>query len=408
MASLVRFVHAAQARLDVPASGFYDSLSALPTSARVSLEDATLDAFDRLVEQTRELEADALLLVGNTVRAADRSLRARRRLEEGLARLDDAGIATVIAPGPLDPPATYKMLAMPDSAALLSPRDPRHSIRPTRSEIEFILGSPDQDQFESFEDSADVQIAVVPPDRDAELNAKLGEKAPRRFDPPHDIGRGPGVSYWALGSGLPTTMDVKSGLAHDPGPLSPPSANFSGPCGATLVEIESSGSVRTTAVECSPVRCETISLSLSDIKTVDALAELMLDRLAGMHFREELTVITWRLAGTGPISKQLANPSTWADVIGLADDEAGRSRVHLRHHEPAANGLDDVAAMLNDEFRDLIATTDPDPRDQIDVDSTSLNRLLTAAAETPRTSARIRELGATVFSADCDDLWKVA
>lgn len=407
MASLVRFVHAAQARLDVPVSGFYDTTGTLSSAARVTLEDASLDAFDCLIENTRQAGVDALLLAGNTLRAADRSIRARHHLEQGLARLDEVGIATIIATGPLDPPQAYKLLAMPDSAALLSPRDPRHSIRPQRAEIEFVLGDEGDFETHGLEDRADVQIAVVPPDRDVELIAATGDRGSRRFDPPHDIGRAPGVAYWALGAGIPSSTTLKSGLAHDPGPLCPPSARFTGPCGATLVEIDSNGSVRTTAMPCSPILCETVVLPITGILSLESLAETMQSRLAGIHRGEELTVVTWKLAGHGALSSALRKPSTWADVVSLADDSHG-SRVHLLSFEPAAQAIDDVAAMLAEEFQEIVIADDPDPRDQIDVNSPEIEQLLQAAAVSPITRKRVQELGAAVFSADCDELWKAA
>ena len=391
MTSPVRIIHAAQCRLDVPARGFKD-VSALSGPARVALEDASLDAFDRLIERTRELDADALLLVGNTLRAADKSLRARRRLEQGLERLADADIAAVVVPGPMDPAGTYASLHLPDSAVVLSSRRPSTTIKAGRREAEITLD-------EDARSDADFTVVAVPP---GEESVRPGK--PRKFDP----ARGSGVVYWAMGDGVTTSADMSGGVAHDPGPLSPTGVRTTGVCGAALVEIETDGDVRTRPVPCSPLVCETVEVSVVGVRSLESLAERMADRLPDFRREAELTVVNWDLTGSGPVLTELS-PSRWADLIELVDEEAGRERVHVYDVVADEGEADEIAAMLIDEYTDRISAGDLDPRDEYeDVDSPALEKVLASAAASPRMAERTRRLGAAVFAESCGTLWDAA
>ena len=402
MASSVRIVHAARCRLDVPPAGFGDA-HALPGPARAALEDASLDAFDRLVEEARRLEAHAVLLVGDTVRAADRSLRARRRLENGLARLDEADVACVIAPGPLDPAAFYRGVNLPDTAAVLSDRHPRAAVECGRRRVEFVLHDADD---RAGDDDGVLTMGVVPPS-DEPIDTDPDREGLRRFDPRHDLGRGPGVTYWALGDGAAASADVAEGVAHDPGPLVPTRADADAAGGATLVEIDAGGSVRTRTLECSPVACRTLTLSSSRMKTVEDLAEAMADRLPTAR-DAELTVLTWRLTGGGELAGKLT-PARWREAVELADDRAGRERIHRLKPAAASGEPDEIAAMLSDEFLDRLSQGDLDPRDEAEeVEPGPIQDVLAAAAARPRTAARVTEVGAAVFAAETRPLWDAA
>lgn len=93
------FVHAADLHLDTPFEGVgqrHPDLAAL-------LRDASLAAFDRLVELTLARDAAFLVLAGDLYDGAERGLRAQLRLRDGLARLSDAGVPTFLVHGNHDP-----------------------------------------------------------------------------------------------------------------------------------------------------------------------------------------------------------------------------------------------------------------------------------------------------------------
>lgn len=93
------FVHAADLHLDTP----FEGVRAHSPQMAELLRDASLDAFDRLVELTLERQAAFLAIAGDVYDGAERGLRAQLRFRDGLARLSEAGIATFVVHGNHDP-----------------------------------------------------------------------------------------------------------------------------------------------------------------------------------------------------------------------------------------------------------------------------------------------------------------
>lgn len=103
-----RFIHAANIRLDVPVSVHLSEQ--LTDELRHCLEDATLTAFDSVIDNCLSRKVDYLLLSGNVFLEADRSLRARLKLLEGFRRLAAASIPVFVLPGDADPPEAWRAI----------------------------------------------------------------------------------------------------------------------------------------------------------------------------------------------------------------------------------------------------------------------------------------------------------
>jgi hypothetical protein len=103
-----RFIHAANVRLDVPVS--VQTTEKLTDELRFAFEDATLYAFDEVIEACIKRDVDFLLLSGNIFIEADRSLRARLRLLKGFNRLDEQNIHVFVLPGDADPPEAWRAI----------------------------------------------------------------------------------------------------------------------------------------------------------------------------------------------------------------------------------------------------------------------------------------------------------
>lgn len=93
------FVHAADLHLDTPFTGIHADT---PQMADL-LRDASLDALDRLVEVALDRDAAFVVLAGDIYDGSERGLRAQLRFRAALARLAEAGIATVVVHGNHDP-----------------------------------------------------------------------------------------------------------------------------------------------------------------------------------------------------------------------------------------------------------------------------------------------------------------
>ena len=89
------FVHAADLHLDTPFKGIG---STAPFVAE-QLREASLAAFDSLVELCLERRAAFLVVAGDVYDGPERGLRAQLRFRDGLARLSDAGISSFVVHG---------------------------------------------------------------------------------------------------------------------------------------------------------------------------------------------------------------------------------------------------------------------------------------------------------------------
>ncbi len=102
-----RFIHAADLHLDSPFAG----LGALREGLDEILRDASLDAWDALVQRCIDEDVEFLLLAGDLFDRGEGSVRGRARLRDGVARLHEADIRTFVVAGNHDALSTPSPLA---------------------------------------------------------------------------------------------------------------------------------------------------------------------------------------------------------------------------------------------------------------------------------------------------------
>ncbi len=118
-----RFIHAANIRLDVPVS--VQTAESLTDELRFAFEDATLHAFEEVIEASIRHDVDFLLLSGNVFVEADRSLRARLTLLKGVRRLAEHNIQVFVLPGDSDPPEAWRAIPeMPENVIICYSSNP--------------------------------------------------------------------------------------------------------------------------------------------------------------------------------------------------------------------------------------------------------------------------------------------
>ncbi|MGM0899335.1 MAG: metallophosphoesterase family protein [Bacillota bacterium] len=91
----IRFIHSADLHLGSPFSG----MKGLGSEQWKKLQNSTFAAFERLISYTLETRPDFLLIVGDVYDGEDRNLRAQHRLQQGMERLDEAGIPVFLSHG---------------------------------------------------------------------------------------------------------------------------------------------------------------------------------------------------------------------------------------------------------------------------------------------------------------------
>lgn len=99
MPASFRFIHAADLHLDTP----FEGVAKPASEVGVALREASLQAWDRLVQLALDEEVLFVLLAGDIYDGAERDIRAQMRFVKGLKRLDQAGILTFIVHGNHDP-----------------------------------------------------------------------------------------------------------------------------------------------------------------------------------------------------------------------------------------------------------------------------------------------------------------
>lgn len=94
-----RFIHAADLHLDTPFSG----IGRVAPNVREHLRDASLEAFDNLIQAAIDHDAAFLLLAGDLYDGAERGVRAQLRFLRGAERLAERGIRVFVVHGNHDP-----------------------------------------------------------------------------------------------------------------------------------------------------------------------------------------------------------------------------------------------------------------------------------------------------------------
>lgn len=190
-------VHAADLHLDTPFSGLGETR---PDVAK-ALREASLLAFDNLVQLALREKAAFLLLAGDTYDGPDRGIRAQRRLLSGLTRLQDAGCETFIVHGNHDPLEGWTAIGnWPDGVHVFPPGDvtSRSVVRDgetiaTVHGVSFARREERENLAQRFHRAGEgTQFGL--------LHCNVGDAAHSPYAPcsPEDLRSG-GMDYWALG-----------------------------------------------------------------------------------------------------------------------------------------------------------------------------------------------------------------
>lgn len=360
------FVHAADLHLD---TGF-QGVARLDDRLAARLRDASLDAFDALVELTLRREAAFLVLAGDVYDGAERGLRAQLRFEQGVRRLADAGIATFVAHGNHDPLVTGWQLvtSWPDAVHVFGhDRVESHVVERDGRPLAVVQGVSYAERAEprnlaSLFERTDVDAPHV-----AVLHTNVGglpghdDYAPCTVD---DL-RGSGIDYWALGH-IHTRQVVLDGSdggawAAYPGNLQgrSPARSERGAKGADVVTV-TGGRVAGPPehVTLDRARFAQVEVDVAEHETLGGVQRALHDG-AEREVREadgRVVVLQGRLRGRGAVHHALHRPGVLDELReALTDRLAGSDAVWVRVKDRTSPPADaDHPAGL----ADLLAATD--------------------------------------------------
>jgi DNA repair protein SbcD/Mre11 len=279
--ALFRFVHAADLHLDSPFLGIG---ATIPPALRDTLQRATFDAYDNLIDLCVREHVDALLVAGDVYDSSDKSLRAQLRFVAGLQRLHESDVRTFLCHGNHDPLDGWDAgLDLPPSAHRFGPELEAVALDPGRPDLATIYGIsyPSQRVVENLvprfvrNDSSAFAIGL--------LHANVGSNpghtpyAPCTVD---DLARA-GLDYWALGHVHTRQVLRERGPAIVyPGNIQGLHPNETGARGAFLVSVDSSGTPTTEFRPLDAVRWEHVSLDISESGSIQQVLDVVDRRVA--------------------------------------------------------------------------------------------------------------------------------
>jgi DNA repair protein SbcD/Mre11 len=327
------FVHAADLHLDTPFKGIGT------TAPRVAerLREASLLAFDSLVELCLERGVAFLVIAGDIYDGPERGLRAQLRFRDGLDRLSAAGIPSFVVHGNHDPVETgWSALGdtWPERVTVFGPG----TVQAVPVEIDgiplatvqgisFAKRAERENLALRFADKAGpgIQVGV--------LHCNVGGAAsgyddysPCTLEDLMSIG----LDYWALGH-VHTGMILAGHKDSDgpwvvyPGNLQArsPKPSERGPKGAVLVHVRGGRVADIEPVTCDAVRFDVLEIDvggivdLAELRT--RLANASRDRLGAADGRS--LVLGCRLVGRGELHFDLRRPGSLDDLLNALRED---------------------------------------------------------------------------------------
>lgn len=352
----LRFIHAAGVLADhqVRDTGPCDD------DVRSKLIDATLLSFERIVEACVDNDVDFLLLTGDTFDEADRSLRARVAIREGFTCLEEAGIDVFVVPGPSDSQDAWTSFKdLPDNVSLFVPEvdEPTAIMRNGNvlATLQACLGRSTDNAVQQEESSSIGQsrigpfrIGIIPPF--ASSGATPDESVVETWLSSHR------VDYLAVP--LPfarTTITRMEQIAHGPGPATSMTRDDCGPAGCSLVTVEARSSIATETIVTSPIRRETINITIGETATWDQLMSAMrgyVESLPGLQ-RASVLILNWVLTGGGELHESLHDADAERELFELLEADSslaeGQHMIHSLTLRPETTPAATEAAYDTDE-----------------------------------------------------------
>jgi hypothetical protein len=323
-----RCVRASRLLLDHQLHGVRLSGTSSPAPERRKyVEDATLLAFDHVIDACLVHDADCLLLSGDSFHPDDRSLRGPAALVRGIQRLAERDIAVLLEAGRPEVWSSWPAgLRLPPNAHRLG--DGFENQVPVSREGKLLATISIESQAESAR--RDWQILI------------------------------PAAAGTSRTLGLPLSFTPVQGIRADE----------TGPHGCILTNIDAGEGPHDTFIPTAPVRWEHFEIAVAAGTTRDDLLQEMAARLEQTPRKpcEKIWLVGWDITGTGDLLKALSEPG-FRD--GLAGDLTGLGPVpgiHVQTHAvrvrlsegatPEIAGDDELVSAYTARLQQRFAHTD--------------------------------------------------
>ena len=340
------FVHAADLHLDTP----FEGIRGVAPDVNHALREASLDAFDGLVDLCLDRGAAFLVIAGDVYDGAERGLRAQLRFRQGLERLAAARVQVFVVHGNHDPSEQgwSALRDWPDGTMVFG--SDRVEAGPVLREGERIatvygISYAKRDVSENLSLEFPRSGAGAGAGTD-EQGLRLGllhcnaggsaEHAPYAACSVTDLAAAD-IDYWALGHVHTQQILCEEPWVVYPGNLQGRSVRASeqGPKGAVVVEVEPSArGARVTRVEfCALDRVRFLAVELdvsghADLGAVERALQQRADALRAEHPGRGL-VLAARLSGRSELQRDLLRPGSADGLLSSLRDAHRRDEPFL-------------------------------------------------------------------------------
>lgn len=407
-----RFLHAADLHLDTP----FKRLTGLSEQIAERLRDASLEAFERLVDTAIAEQVAFVVLAGDIYDGPERGVRAQLAFRDGCERLADAGIPTFVAYGNHDPldQGWSAIDEFPEGVTIFgSERVDRvevtldGTLAATVSGISYAVAETTENLSLRFDEPTGPGFHVAVLHANVDGHRDYAPYSPCSLD---DL-RGRGYDYWALGH---IHRYSELGDGHPPvvypGNLQgrSPKPSEQGPKGAVIVDVDH-GVATTRFVALDSVRFDRVEVDIDGL-SLDGLESALLEasRTVRAGAGDRPLILRGHIGGHGDLHDELVVGDRRAQILERLralsrntepfvwwDDLRWRTRPPVEVTE-RVGGDDFIGDLLREasgsgprtdwvpglgvEYRDWLGAQAPDPEDPELFDE-ALTTALTALTE---------------------------
>lgn len=299
-----RFIHAGDLHLERPLMGVAEVPDHLREIFLESPFTAAKAAFDAALAE----DADFMVLTGGIFNTSEMGPRGAIFLAEQFVRLAKRGIEVFWAGSMIDPPESWPATVKLPQNVRFFPRGRVDGMLVQREDgpLARVVGV-------SCESNHQWRPDDFAPDPVGQYTVAVahGEADPETL-------RASGINYWALGGKHDRSTPLTgTSLVHYCGTTQGRCPEESGVHGCTLVQVDAQGQTRTSLIPTDSVRWSGERIAVEQSILLEELEERLRERLQAL--RETMPsvalLISWTIAGQGPLLDQLRRGKTAADLL---------------------------------------------------------------------------------------------
>ncbi len=322
------FIHAADMHLDTP----FEGIARVSPEIASQLRDASLDAFDGLVDCAIRNDAAFVLLAGDNYDGSVRGVRAQLRMLRGLERLSARGIKTFIINGNHDPPEGWSAVKSWPEGVTVFGHETVASAAVERGGVHLatVHGISFSQRTAGENLAARFTRASAPGFHVGLLHCSAGANTEHESCCPTTVRdlQEAGMNYWALGHVHKREFLCEGGpwIVY-PGNLQgrSPKPSECGAKGAVVVEVDGSQVVRVEFAPLDRVRFAVSFVDVSTLADLPALRRMLVQRLEQLRKEHEGRGLLVRavLRGRGGVHRDLIRLGA---VEALCEDLRGECK----------------------------------------------------------------------------------